>query len=225
MNAPSAQRTGFVKGTPVWTKNGIRNIEQVTAGDWVLSRPEDPNQGVETGYKRVTKTFSFDNKEIIRFWWAKNSESEFEDSESVYATPNQLVWLNPHGWVFMGRLHLPGKMRPGTVMRGEDGWLGRELVLAHDNTTAAMLDVMDLFQTDNSEIAFEEEDDIDWGGLVDFSGSKPNFLPEELEFDYENWSDNETNKPVRYLSKVYTLEVEDWHTYFVGKMGLWVKST
>ncbi|MDW8366162.1 MAG: Hint domain-containing protein [Abditibacteriales bacterium] len=43
----------FVAGTPVWTKNGLRPIETIRAGDWVLSR--DPQTGRQE-YRRVLST-------------------------------------------------------------------------------------------------------------------------------------------------------------------------
>ena len=225
LNTPHLPTAGcFVAGTLVHTKESLKPIEQIQVGDWVLSRPENPEQGTETGYKRVIKTFRFVGKEVVRFWWAPNSQAAWEQTEWVYATPSHPVWLNPNGWVAMGRLHLPEKMRPGSIHRGDPLWLGKELELAN-GTTGAMLDVMDLFCTDQRAIAFEEEDDPDWGGLVDFSGPMPRFIPGELAYDYEKWGDplNETRE--RFTTTVYNIEVEGWHTYFVGKMGLWVHDT
>ena len=214
----------FVAGTLVHTKDGLKPIEQIKIGDWVLSRPESPEQGTETGYKRVTKTFRFEDKEVVRFWWAPNSQAAWEQTEWVYATPNHPVWLNPHGWVAMGRLHLPGKLRPGTIHRGDDEWLSRELILA-DGSSGAMLDVMDLFCTDQQEVAFLEDDDPDWGVLVDFSCPVARIIPEELAYDYEKWGDPTNETRARYTTTVYNFEVEDWHTYFVGRMGVWVHNT
>lgn len=214
----------FVAGTLVHTKDGLKPIEQIKIGDWVLSRPESPEQGTETGYKRVTKTFRFEDKEVVRFWWAPNSQAAWEQTEWVYATPNHPVWLNPHGWVAMGRLHLPGKLRPGTIHRGDDEWLSRELILA-DGSSGAMLDVMDLFCTDQQEVAFLEDDDPDWGVLVDFSCPVARIIPEELADDYEKWGDPTNETRARYTTTVYNIEVEDWHTYFVGTTGLWVHNT
>lgn len=213
----------FIAGTLVHTKEGLKPIEQIQVGDWVLSRPEDPEQGTETGYKRVTKTFRFEDKEVVRFWWTPQPGGGFAKTESVYVTPNHPVWLNPNGWVAMGRLYLPEKLRPGTIHRGNDEWLNKELVLA-DGSTGAMLDVMDLYRTNRPEVAFEEEDGWDFGGLTDFSGEQPSF-GEDLPYDYEQWGDpvNETRE--RYTTTVYNFEVEDWHTYFVGKTGLWVHNT
>ena len=48
---------GVVAGTLIHTKEGLKPIEQIQVGDWVLSRPEDPEQGTQTDYKRVVKTF------------------------------------------------------------------------------------------------------------------------------------------------------------------------
>lgn len=214
----------FVAGTLVHTKEGLKPIEQIKVGDWVLSRPENPEQGTETSYKRVTKTFRFEDKEVVRFWWAKSGVTDLSNpGDSVYVTPNHPVWLNPHGWVAMGRLYLPGKGCPGTIHRGDDEWLNTELVLA-DGSSGAMLDVFDLYRTDRPEIAFKEEDDGWVGRLYDFSSSPPAIL-EDLPYDYENWGDPVNQTRERYTTTVYNLEVEDWHTYFVGRTGLWVHNT
>ncbi|MFY7942207.1 MAG: Hint domain-containing protein [Burkholderiaceae bacterium] len=211
----------FVAGTLVHTQEGLKPIEQIKVGDWVLSRPENPDDGTETGYKRVTKTVRFEDKEVVRFWWAPNAEAEWAQTESVYVTPNHPVWLNPNGWVAMGRLHLPGKLKPETIHRGDDEWLNKELVLA-DGCFGAMLDVTDLYRTDRPEIAFTEEEDGWVGHLLAFSSRPPVVVQADLEYDYEKWGDavNETRE--RYTTTVYNFEVENWRTYFVGKTGLWV---
>ena len=215
----------FVAGTLVHTKDGLKPIEQIKVGDWVLSRPEDPAQGTETDYKRVTKTLRFENKEVVRVWWERSNNADRDTAkwDKVYATPNHPIWLNPNGWVAAGRLYLPGKRRPGTIRRGEDEWLGRELVLA-DGSSGAMLDVFDLYRTDRSEVAFREEDDWNFGALLDFSTSPPSLI-EETVYDYEKWGDPVEESRELYATTVYNLEVEEWHTYFVGKTGLWVHDT
>ena len=215
----------FIAGTLVHTKEGLKPIEQIKVGDWVLSRPENPEQGTETAYKRVTKTFKFEDKPVVRFWWTPNMEAEWAQSESVYVTPNHPVWFNPHGWVAVGYLHLPLKYRPPSIRRPYDGseWTNQQLILA-DGSPGCMLDVFGLYRTHDPVIAFYEEDHSGVGCLVDFSGKEPVFADDCL-YDYEKWGDpvNETRE--RYTTTVYNIEVEDWHTYFVGKMGLWVHNT
>jgi hypothetical protein len=109
----------FVAGTLVHTKDGLKPIEQIKVGDWVLSRPENPEQGTEMGYKRVTKTFRFDNKEIVNFVWAHRWGDHDKEGRfgNVYVTPNHPVWSYPHGWVAMGRMHDLNRRIPGTIPR------------------------------------------------------------------------------------------------------------
>lgn len=216
----------FIAGTLVHTKEGLKPIEQIQVGEWVLSRPEDPEQGIETAYKRVIKTFRFEDKEVVRFWWTPQPGGGYEKTEAVYATPNHPVWLNPNGWVAMGRLHLPEKLRPGTLDRGNGEWLNKELVLA-DGSSGAMLDVSDLYRTDRPEIAFHEEDDWGLGALLDFATTPVSVCEgvDDQPYDYKKWGDPISETRERYTTTVYNLEVEDWHTYFVGKTGLWVHNT
>jgi len=213
----------FIAGTLIHTQEGLKPIEQIQVGDWVLSRPENPTQGSDAGYKRVTKAIQSENRAIVRFWWAPDSMSLFADTESVYVTPNHPVYLNPNGWVEMGRLHLPEKLRPGSIKRGTFDWMGKELVLA-SGASAAMLDVCDLYQTKLPTVAFHEEDDWGFGFLVDFARGQPAF-GDELHYEDEKLGEAYAESRQRYTTTVYDLEVEDWHTYFVGKMGLWVHDT
>lgn len=55
-------KTCFVAGTLIWTDNGRVPIEQIQVGDLVLSKPET-NDGPQA-YKRVVKTFYFDDLEV-----------------------------------------------------------------------------------------------------------------------------------------------------------------
>jgi hypothetical protein len=54
----------FVAGTVMHTREGLKPIEQIQVGDWVLSKPES-GEG-EQAYKRVIKTVSFEEKEVWR---------------------------------------------------------------------------------------------------------------------------------------------------------------
>lgn len=94
----------FVAGTLVHTSEGLKPIEQIRVGDWVLSKPEF-GEG-EQAYKRVTKTVSFEEKEV---WTIAISEKDVTDPsvETFYhskectrivATPNHPFWVVGKGW-------------------------------------------------------------------------------------------------------------------------------
>jgi len=215
----------FVAGTLVHTKEGLKPIEQIKVGDWVLSRPENPEKGTEPDYKRVTRTFRFVVKEVVEFTWVHHLGNGEGEWGNVYVTPNHLVWSYPHGWVAMGRMFDLNRQIPGTIPRGPDleAWLGRDLV-HFDGSPGERYDVSGLYKTDRPEIAFGEEDDWGLGTLIDFANGKISY-GEDVPYDYEKWGDpiNETRE--LFSATVYSIEVEDWHTYFVGKTGLWVRNT
>ena len=43
-----------------------------------------------------------------------------------------------------------------------------------------------------------------------------------VAFDIENWIDPETDEPLYFTPQVHDIEVEDFHSYHVGKLGLWM---
>lgn len=54
-------------GTLVHTKEGLRPIEQINVGDYVLSKPES---GVgEPSYQRVTRTYVHEDREVYFVCW------------------------------------------------------------------------------------------------------------------------------------------------------------
>jgi hypothetical protein len=64
LNTPKSAGACLVAGTLVHTKDGLKPIEQIQVGDWVLSQPEDKG---EQAYKRVVNTFSFEDKAVRPF--------------------------------------------------------------------------------------------------------------------------------------------------------------
>ncbi|MCL2076004.1 MAG: Hint domain-containing protein [Betaproteobacteria bacterium] len=72
----------FIAGTLVHTKEGLRPIEQIRVGDYVLSKPE--NGEGEVTYKRVINTFEFEDKETwFVSWQILPSPSEMEHIRSL----------------------------------------------------------------------------------------------------------------------------------------------
>jgi hypothetical protein len=66
---PSTPATtdGFVAGTLIHTKEGLRPIEDIQVGDWVFCRPEE-GKG-EPEYRQVVNTFEYDEEALWYVYW------------------------------------------------------------------------------------------------------------------------------------------------------------
>ncbi|MCX6130865.1 MAG: polymorphic toxin-type HINT domain-containing protein, partial [Proteobacteria bacterium] len=95
----------FVAGTLVHTKDGLKPIESIKIGDLVLSQPEETG---EKTYKRVIRTFQFENKEVnLLYWTTKDVYDEAvkfgvtidpSKMHSFVVTENHPFWVNGLGW-------------------------------------------------------------------------------------------------------------------------------
>jgi Pretoxin HINT domain len=88
----SADGACFVAGTLVHTKDGLVPIEHTKAGDWVLSQPETKG---EVGYKRVVRSFSFEDEEVVCVDIWKNGPQE---RAGFVVTGNHPIWVKDVGW-------------------------------------------------------------------------------------------------------------------------------
>ncbi len=66
-------RTCFVAGTLVHAKEDLRPIEEIKVGDYMLSKPESGTG--ELAYKRVTKTFVHENREVFGITYGVDGEA------------------------------------------------------------------------------------------------------------------------------------------------------
>ena len=83
----------FVAGTLVHTNEGLRPIEQIKVGDYVLSKPESGTG--ELSYKRVSRTFAYDDKEVFFVSWNYlNPATNRYDSEFVVVTGEHPFFLD-----------------------------------------------------------------------------------------------------------------------------------
>lgn len=81
--------SSFIAGTEVLTPNGIRNIEDIEVGDWVISDEPETEGGVVA--KQVTRTFErTDNNGIF--------DVEI-DGEVISSTGNHEFWIDGKGWI------------------------------------------------------------------------------------------------------------------------------
>lgn len=232
----------FTAETLVYTDSkenfGLKPIEQINVGDRVLCRAEDGSG--ETCYKPVVKTFSYDDKEV----WLVETQPlgnwvEGQGIEKIKGsgcgglfgvTPNHPFWVVgvtsynysiqdfepiahprwmrvdqiPENGVVIdnkGRLHVVQIARPLSKMKDSKlAWLRggiSEKWYREDDGY-----VYDLYRKSESYGNFE---------LV--AGGVYNGAMEQVDGSYPN-----------YTATVYTLEVEDHHTYFVGLAGIWVHS-
>lgn len=144
----------FVAGTLVHTKDGLKPIEEIMVGDWVMTNAEDavmPDLQVDAQspiYRQVTETFVTEDMPIVELRYVQ------PDGEYGYlnVTPNHLIMVQRHGW-----------------MAAKDLRYGHTLILGY------------------------------WGNVI--LGK---------------------NKPVSEKACVYNIKVDEFHSYFVGKYGVWV---
>ena len=199
----------FAKGTLVHTKEGLAPIEKLKVGDWALSKPEDGTG--EVAYKRVTQTLAHEQTEVVNLLYGFGG-----DDDSIFApntqhgrlttTLNLPFWVVGQGW---------------TEASGLSGWPGRESRLTLMNGQQAITSAREsIFQTSTLNIGWTST----IGDLTDVLGG---------EWDFENECVHRSNVPaeddIQDLAyppllqiPVCNIEVEDFHTYFVGKEGVWV---
>lgn len=200
---------GFIAGTLIHTKDGIRPISEIKVGDWLLSHIEDPTQRTERDYKRVNRIFEFHNQRIVQFCWCRNvGDGEFGHA---FSTQNPLVWSHPQGWVPIGNV-------PYTSA-GSEEWFGRNLVLA-DGSVGERYEINPVYTTNKWEIAYLEADGEP--GYVNLALAPHQFLLDYVHEGDECREDQDSDEWSFYTSTVFHLEVEDWHTFFIGKTGLLV---
>jgi hypothetical protein len=220
--------TGFAAGTAVHTRDGLKPIEAISAGDFVLSQPEETG---ERAYKRVVRTVPHEDEPICRayFWLERDGQSVAQ--QEVLATPTQPVHVigyhnggrfsdeyfdeldKPIGWrraelleshqvvpIANGETMHVGKVeRLWRTRTPGEGW-----VEVNPDSTTGRIRVVDGRSTADRRPLV----DADFAGVEDFN--ERNFS-RELQ---DKWA---------YRCTVHDLEVEDFQTYYVGEDGVWVR--
>ncbi|MFM7888319.1 MAG: polymorphic toxin-type HINT domain-containing protein [Pseudanabaena sp.] len=78
----------FVAGTEILTTEGIKNIEDIKVGDWVIA--DDPNTVGEIEAKQVLQTFVHDVASVVDIYL---------NGEKITTTDNHPFWVENKGWV------------------------------------------------------------------------------------------------------------------------------
>ena len=211
---PNIDPACFVAGTLVHTKEGLRPIEEIKVGDWVLSKPE--NGEGKQAYKRVTQTFVHDDKEVCLLSYVKSEGYGWRPDSKTWES-RLIVTLN-HPFFVKGHEYNEAGNRVPTI-----GWVEAGQ-LKTDHFFVTTDDAVDTFVSSHAVLrATEVEKEMAWilvdrddllGNYIDFR-TYPFLIRAELcDDDYANAY--EGGSAVR---SVFNIEVEDYHTYYVGAIG------
>ncbi|MFM7888557.1 MAG: polymorphic toxin-type HINT domain-containing protein, partial [Pseudanabaena sp.] len=94
----------FVAGTEILTTEGIKNIEDIKVGDWVIA--DDPNTVGEIEAKQVLDAFVRHTNKLVDL---------YIDGELISTTEEHPFWTSDHGWVEAKDLEV------GSLLQTEDG--------------------------------------------------------------------------------------------------------
>lgn len=204
----------FSKGTLVHITSGVKSIEQIQVGDWVLSRPES---GGEQAYKRVLKTFAHESQRIVELNYHLPGQDKASGKpikmRRISVTRNHPFWTKEQGWTAVSEL----KHHESTF---EDKF-GQPIKFAN---------LRNVYVSDQPNVGWKPSHmgaTDSPGALWDYATHKliaADVMPlEKVERTYRDLGDPEAIDPALFFkAPVYNLEVEDFHTYYVGEHGLWV---
>lgn len=202
----SSEPSGFAAGTMVHTKEGLVSIEQIEVGDWVLSKPEN---GGEKAYKRVLKTFAHEPTRVMDVGYALPDNVDL--AFPVVCTLNYPFWVVDEGWTAVEDLPTSTQVS------------GPKFELC-DGTLAVIRDKLKIYVSDQPDFGWKPAH----MGAVDEQGSLWDYANRKLiasnVFAIDAVKYEEIKDPYLKLS-VYNLEVEDFHTFYVGEYGVWVSTS
>lgn len=206
---------GFIAGTLVHTKEGLRPIEQISIGDWVLSKSLNDDDYVE--YKKVIRVETRQSPINYFTYQAKTLAGE-EAQGTLIVTPQHLVWSGIGSWREFGNLT---KMSSNTRLHG-------------DNVLEAFsLRTLKLYLSANPSVAWLPCYDMldalgtffDLQNFVFIQNHETNTRKEEF-FGLDLGRPRKRPQPKDlYQATVYDLCVEDYQTCCVGNPGIWVAAS
>ena len=197
----------FAAGTLVLTAEGFVPIETVHVGTQVLSQPEN---GGEQALRRVVRKVSHLDQPLmaVRIHIEGDRGSELT---TIFATPNHPFWVET------------------PLVESEEGrehWLAAEclepcmtLQLA-DGRTAEVRSAAFIHRTQHEDIFFAGDERVDLAQVMCLKDGRLEVVaPERLA------QLGKLDLGERHLAPVYNFEVEEFHTYYVGEVGVWVHNT
>lgn len=217
----------FAAGTLVHTKEGLKPIQDIKVGDYVLSKPESGDG--ETACKRVVNTFEFQNKGV---WYVEyisiDKTSKYSGNpgvEVLIVTPNHPFWV-------LGTQNIK---QPAlcdhyerSIWKPVEQLETFEIVLLNNGDLAKITSTASIKKTPSPGLGWHQAKYH--GEAWEGDGHYVYFDDEKVRADitfraqshYNDDALNELGDYESYLATVYNIEVEDYHTYYVGEMGVWV---
>jgi hypothetical protein len=214
---------GFVAGTLVHTRDGLKPIEQIKVGDWVSSQPENGDRRTE--HKQVLKTVSFEGKEVCELSHYREGSKSFD---TLVGSPSHLFWVQGIDPLLLSMIERSGEANPWA---GKDGWNrlnwleGPELLSLVDGGIAHILkEARPVYATPEADQGFVlRSRKADDGYLIDFRDRAVRYRKADpVSVGLIDPLDMHALYQVRYRTTVHNVEVDEFHTYFVGEEGVWV---
>lgn len=226
----------FPAGTLVHTDKGLVPIQEIRAGDRVLSRPEQGGSGAATAYQPVKQAFCAGERELV--WVCGQLNSEYDDPDApiymVFMTPDHPVWdERRQNWVPAADMETgallsspdnANPLRVLSVRRVHEGYVDQQWRLGgcYGWPVDDELDQVFQFSDQNYYVVNRKK----WHAVDGY------FVPEShivhIDADLKEkavWHIYDHRPFPKYLKvPVYHLEVENFHTYFVGEPAIWVRS-
>ncbi|MBK9348175.1 MAG: Hint domain-containing protein [Burkholderiales bacterium] len=212
----------FAKGTLVHTKEGLKPIEQIQVGDWVLSKPEN---GGEQAFKRVLRTIAHPSERIVDLYYIQPGQDRTYGKpvkqRRISVTRNHPFWTKEQGWTAVSELRRYSLSAAYPLAFTFEDKSGQPIEFAH-LTNVYISDQPNVGWKPNHMGATDSP-----GALWDYESHKliaASVMPlETVEETYRDLGDPEAIDPALFFTApVYNLEVEDFHTYYVGEHGIWV---
>jgi transcription-repair coupling factor (superfamily II helicase) len=235
--------SGFVAGTLVHTEKGLVPIEQLKVGDMVLSKHES-GEG-EQAYKRVVRMFkSEEKKKIIYVSYLIANHDDSVKTGYLFCTKDH------HFWVKSSNEEQKMSWLPAinlTMWKNHELETYNDKYAVMFNIENSDENKF-LRASPNGEIAYLHYHchKLDPEGVIDFRGNCPIIISgkglnistidvteslDAIKHTDKDLADNELielnellhkaiNQGIDFEAHVYNIEVEDFHTYFIGKAGI-----
>ena len=225
--------TGFPAGTMIHTDQGLMPIQDIKVGDMVLSRPKQGGENAPTEYKRVVRAFCAGEAEVVRLICQRQSEYD------QFKTPIYVQFLTPNHPIWVGRLD--------EWVSASDLYIGEQISGINQDDPLLVLSIDPVYKASLSPIHHlgicrepsygdEYRNDVDMyidfhqdGYKISYNRFTSNYVFDRdvyysYDYDVEKIiSDSFDEDPYRLLEAlVYNIEIEEFHTFFVGQQSIWV---